>query len=86
MSKLSEYVVSIMHRHPGEDMSVSLGKIEATDHEDAFSRSEFWRGKKFQELGCNLTGRECTLDVREAYTSLKSTMMACSAEEIDPAA
>ena len=86
MSELDEYIVSIMHQHPSEDMSVSVGMIKAVDHEDAYRRSEFWRGKKRKEGGCNLAGRECIEDVREAYTGLKSTMLACSAEEIDSAA
>lgn len=86
MSESKEYLVTILHQHPGVDLFASVGKLDATDPEDAFTRSEFWRAKKHREQGCNLAGRYCVEDVRKAYTGLKSTTLALSAEDIDPAA
>lgn len=79
--KTKTFVIGILHRH-GNEIDSTLGKLEAEGVEDALMKSEFWVAKKRIGFGCGKPGNRCTVDIREGYTGLKSTFLACSAEEI----
>ena len=81
MSSKKEFVVIIMHQH-GKELATTIGKIEASDKDEALQKSELWVARKRREHKCKSFGNDCYVDVREAYTGLTSTMLACSAEEI----
>ena len=81
-SKEKTFVVGILHQHGGE-LATTLGKLDAIDAGEALQRAEFWLAQKRLKHKCKSYGDNCSVDVREAYTGLKSTVLACSAEEIN---
>lgn len=81
MANEKTFVVGILHQH-GSELGTTLGKLEAKSADDALKKAEFWLARKRREHRCKSDGNSCYVDVREAYTGLKSTMLACSAEEI----
>ena len=81
MPSEEEFVVTIVHEH-GSDLATTIGKIKAVSEDDALQKSELWIARKGRKHKCKSYGNNCYVDVRKAYTGLKSTMLACSAEEI----
>ncbi len=75
------FVIGILHQHGGE-LSTDLGRLEADTAKEALQKAELWIARKKKKQLCKSRGNQCEVDVREAYTGLKSTMLAASAEDI----
>jgi len=82
MSSTKEFIVAILHEH-GSEFATTIGKIEASDEDEALQKSELWLAGKRRDHKCKSFGDNCNVYVRKAYTGLNSTMLACSAEEIN---
>ena len=75
------FVISIPHQH-GSELGTSMGKLNANNIDEALNKAELWIARKKREQKCKSYGNHCSVDIREAYTGLKSTVLACSAEDI----
>jgi len=82
MSSTKEFIVAILHEH-GSEFGTTIGKIKASDKDEALQKSELWVARKRRDHKCKSFGNNCSVYVRQAYTGQNSTMLACSAEDIN---
>ena len=71
------YIIGIVHDHAGEDLSTTLGKLEAESCEDAVERASLWIWEKMEENNC----KNCFFFPRESIGPNAIGLLA-SAEEI----